>query len=79
MEEIDVWSWHTRYEPRERSEPSDEVRDGTHWSLTLAHAGLRVESSGADGRPGATSLDGSVKFDAFAEAVSRLTGGYAFR
>lgn len=79
LEEIDVWSWNERYEPGERFEPAGVVRDGTHWSLTLAHAGRRVESAGDDGGPGATDLDESVRFDAFVGAVSRLTGGYAFR
>lgn len=78
MDEIDVWSWHQRYESGARFEPTGLVRDGTHWSLTLRRDGQSVESAGDDSGPGATDLAGSVRFDAFAEAVSRLTGGYTF-
>lgn len=78
MDEIDIWSWHQRYEPGARFEPSKLVRDGMHWSLTLRRDGRSVESAGDGSGPGATDLDDSVRFDAFAEAISRLTGGYAF-
>jgi hypothetical protein len=78
MDELDVWSWDKRYDPGERFEPENFVRDGMHWSLTLAHAGRRVESAGDSSGPGSTDLDDSTEFDEFAKAVSRLTGGYAF-
>jgi hypothetical protein len=79
MDDLDVWSWDKSYEAGERFEPTNLVRNGTHWSLTLARAGRSVESGGDTGGPGSTDLDDSVEFDAFAEAVSRLTGGFAFR
>ena len=78
MEEIDVWSWKNGQEQGERLEPAGGTRDGTHWSLTLTHDGRSVESAGDHG-PAATDPDDSARFEAFAEAVSRLTGGYAFR
>jgi hypothetical protein len=78
MEAIDVWSWRERYEPGARFEPAAQIRDGTHWSLSLQRGGRRVESAGDSSGPGATDLDESAQFAAFAEAVSRLTGGYAF-
>src|SRR5687768_3493336 len=51
MERIDVWAWRAHYEPGERYEPSDVIRDGTHWSLTLACPGRRVVSSGDGAAP----------------------------
>ena len=78
MDAIEVWSWNNRYEPSKRLEPNGLVRDGTHWSLSMQHADRRVESAGDNSGPGATDLDESVRFDALAEAVSRLTGGYQF-
>ena len=78
MDEIDVWSWKNRYEPSGRFEPLDLVRDGTHWSLSLQHGGRSVESGGDSSAPDSADLDESTRFDAFAEAVSRLTGGYRF-
>jgi hypothetical protein len=78
MEEIDVWSWSDRYEPGRRFEPEAQIRDGTHWSLSLQHAGRSVESAGDSVGPGPQDLAESAPFDAFAEAVSRLTGGYTF-
>ena len=78
MDGIDVWSWGSHYEPDARLEPAEQVRDGTHWSLTLESGDRRVESSG-DGRgPGSADLDASQPFDAFTEAVSRLVGGHPF-
>jgi hypothetical protein len=79
MDEIDVWRWHARYEPGKRYDPPDETRDGTHWSLTLARAGRRVESSGDGAGPDAIDLDESARFSALLEAVSRLVGGLPFR
>lgn len=78
METIDVWHWNERYEPRARLEPKDLIRDGTHWSVSLQFGDRRVESAGDSSGPGSTELGGSAGFDAFAEAVSRLTGGYQF-
>ena len=78
MDEIDVWRWSARYEAGARFEPQTQTRDGTHWSLTLAHAGRIVESSGDSAGPGAVDLDESVAFAAFLEAVSRLIGGRPF-
>jgi len=78
MDGIDVWSWGSHYYPDARLEPAEQVRDGTHWSLTLESGDRRVESSG-DGRgPGSADLDASQPFDAFTEAVSRLVGGHPF-
>jgi hypothetical protein len=79
MDDIDIWGWEKRYEPGTRFEPAALVRDGTHWSLTLRREGRSVESGGDSAGPGGSDLEDSVRFDAFAEAVSRLTGGYAFR
>ena len=78
MEAIDVWSWRDRYEARKRFEPAKLVRDGTHWSLSLTYDGRRVESAGESSSVGSTELDDTARFEEFAEAVSRLTGGYAF-
>jgi len=78
LDEIDVWSWRDRYEPGKRLEPTTEIRDGTHWSLSLVYGNRRVESAGDNAAPGSTDLDESAPFAAFAAAVSRLTGGYAF-
>jgi hypothetical protein len=78
METIDVWSWNELYAPARRLEPKSLVRDGTHWSISIQFGDRRVESAGDNSGPGATDLDGSARFDAFAEAVSRLTGGYQF-
>jgi hypothetical protein len=78
METIDVWSWNDRYEPRTQLEPKELIHDGTHWSLSLQLGDRRVESAGDSSGPGASDLDGSAGFDAFAAAVSRLTGGYQF-
>lgn len=78
MDEIEVWRWSARYEAGARFEPQSQTRDGTHWSLTLAHAGRTVESSGDSAGPGAVDLDESAGFAAFLEAVSRLIGGRPF-
>jgi hypothetical protein len=78
MDTIDVWSWYERYEPGARLEPKDLIRDGTHWSLSLQFGDRRVESAGDSTGPGSTDLDVGARFDVFAEAVSRLTGGYQF-
>ncbi len=78
LDTIGVWNWRDRYEPAASFEPRGDVRDGTHWSLSLEYGGRRVESAGDTAAPGAADLDESVPFAAFAEAVSRLTGGYAF-
>lgn len=78
MEGIEVWSWGDRYEPGERFVPSEQVRDGTHWSLTLAYGGRQIESSGDSCGPGSAELEGSGPFFDFAEAVSRLVGGRPF-
>jgi hypothetical protein len=78
METIEVWSWKDRYEPSGRFEPKGLIRDGTHWSLSLQHGERRVESAGDNSGPGPTDLDENARFDAFADAVSRLTGGYQF-
>jgi hypothetical protein len=75
---IDVWSWGGRYEPADRREPTEHVRDGTHWSLTLARGEQRVESSGDGCGPGSAELDDSKPFSDLAEAVSRLVGGRPF-
>jgi hypothetical protein len=78
LDELEVWRWGTRYEPGARFEPREEIRDGTHWSLTLAHAGRRVESSGDSSGPDAVDLDESSPFAAFLEALRRLIGGRPF-
>jgi hypothetical protein len=77
MDRIDVWAWNTRYE-RPAREPAGQVRDGTHWSLTLACGDRRVESSGGSSGPGSTELDDCGPFDEFAGAVSRLLGDRPF-
>lgn len=78
LETLGVWNWRERYEPGVRYEPATEIRDGTHWSLSLEYRDRRVESAGDNAAPDAMDLDDSVPFTAFAQAVSRLTGGYAF-
>lgn len=78
MDEIDVWDWKDRYEPGARFEPQRLLGDGARWSVTLQRGGRRIESAGDGSGPGSTDLHESVRFGTFAEAVSRLTGGYAF-
>ena len=78
MDRIDVWSWNDRYEPAERYEPTGVIRDGTHWSLTLAYGDHEIESGGDSSGPGSADLDSSSDFAVFSEAVSRLIGGRAF-
>lgn len=78
MDQIGVWEWLTRYEPGKRFEPEGVVRDGTHWSLTLAHEGRRVESSGDNAGPNDCDLDESRPFGRFCNAVARLLGDREF-
>jgi hypothetical protein len=78
MESIDVWSWKDRYEPGGRFEPKTLIRDGTHWSVSLQHDGRRVESAGERSARGTNKFEASGEFELFADAVSRLTGGYQF-
>jgi hypothetical protein len=78
LESAGVWDWAKRYEPAARLERADEIRDGTHWSLTIAHGERAVESSGDSAGPGAPDLDVSRRFTALTEAVSRLAGGRPF-
>jgi hypothetical protein len=78
MDEIGVWEWAEWYEPGERFEPGTVVRDGTHWSLTLAHAHRAVGAAGDNAGPGARDLDESPVFAHFCEAVARLVGGREF-
>jgi hypothetical protein len=78
MDEIGVWGWGARYEPGKRFEPVSVVRDGTHWSLTLACAGRQVESSGDTAGPQSRDLDESRDFGRFCEAISRLLGSREF-
>jgi hypothetical protein len=78
IDRIDVWGWDSRYEPGVRFEPPEQVRDGTHWSLTLSHADRNVQSSGDSRGPGSADLDDSGLFGEFTEAVSRLVGGRPF-
>ena len=78
MERIDVWGWGSRYEPAERLEPAEQIRDGTHWSLTLSCDDRSVQSSGDSRGPGSADLDNSGPFDELTEAVSRLVGGRPF-
>ena len=78
LDAIDVWNWSDRYERETRREPAAEIHDGTHWSLSLAYRDRQVTSGGDDAAPASEDVAGSGPFAAFAEAVSRLTGGYPF-
>ena len=78
MDRIDIWGWSTRYEPAERFEPVEQIRDGTHWSLTLSRGHRSVQSSGDTRGPGSADLDDSGPFGELTEAVSRLVGGRSF-
>jgi hypothetical protein len=78
VDQLGVWQWARRYEPGTRFEPNTVIRDGTHWSLTLARGRSRVESSGDSSGPNAVDLDDSAVFTRFLEAVSRLLGGREF-
>ena len=78
MDRIEVWAWGSRYEPSQRFEPVEQVRDGTHWSLTLALGDRSVQSSGDSRGPGSDDLDDSKPFGEFTGAVSRLVGGRPF-
>jgi hypothetical protein len=76
IEQLNVWEWALRDEPGERRERT-AVTDGIYWSVTLEHAGRRIESSGAAG-PGATAPDEGRGFAGLLDALSRLLGGRAF-
>jgi len=78
MDRIDVWAWNGRYEPAPRFEPPEQVRDGTHWSLTLACGDRSVQSSGDSRGPDSTDLDDSGPFGELVGALSRLAGGHPF-
>ncbi len=78
MDQLGVWEWAERYEPGARFEPGSIVRDGTHWSLTLAHADRAVESSGDNAGPDGRDLDESPVLARLFEAVARLVGGRDF-
>lgn len=78
MDELGVWEWQSRYDPGERFEPATIIRDGTHWSLTLAHDGRDVESSGDNAGPNGRDLDDSDEFGRLCKALSRLLGGHEF-
>ena len=77
MDELGVWGWDDRYEGA-RGVPTDEIRDGMHWSLSIRLGDRRVASAGDNSGPTGSNHDESRAFAEFAEAVSRLTGGYAF-
>jgi hypothetical protein len=78
MDQLGVWQWAERYQPRERFEPAGVIRDGMHWSLTLAEADREVESCGDSAGPDPGDLDEGPVFERFCEAISRLLGGRAF-
>ena len=78
MDRIDVWAWNGRYEPAPRFEPPEQVRDGTHWSLTLACGDRSVQSSGDSRGPDSADLDDSGPFGELVGALSRLAGGHPF-
>lgn len=78
MDRIGVWVWDRRYEPSERFEPADQIRDGTHWSLTLARGDRSVQSSGDSRGPDSDDLDDSGPFGELTGAISRLAGGRPF-
>jgi hypothetical protein len=78
IEEIGVWNWGERYNAGDRFEPPEQIRDGTHWSLTLSRSGRSVESCGDSAGPDSTDLDDSGPFQLFVQAVSRLIGGRRF-
>ena len=78
MDQLGVWEWADRYEPGARFEPRSVVRDGTHWSLTLANGDRAVASSGDNAGPDGRDLDESPAFARFCEAVARLVGGREF-
>jgi hypothetical protein len=46
--------------------------------VSLQHDGRRVESAGERSMKGSSEFEDSGEFELFAEAVSRLTGGYRF-
>ncbi len=78
MEELGVWVWEPRYGAAEPHEPEVAIQDGTHWSVTLAHEGRRIVSSGDGAAPDSADLGSSHVFGAFCQAVSRLAGGRPF-
>jgi hypothetical protein len=78
VDEIGVWNWRSRYDAGERFEPAEQIRDGTHWSVTLSRSGRSVESCGDSAGPDSPDLDESRPFELFVEAVSRLIGGHRF-
>jgi hypothetical protein len=78
VDELGIWQWQRRYRPARSLESPPDIRDGTHWSLTLRHGGKTVRSAGDSAGPGAVDLDESTAFAAFLKALSRLLGGRAF-
>ena len=78
VDHLHIWDWAPRYEPGERFEPNGVVRDGVYWSITLEHAGRRLESSGDGAGPDSMELDESPGFLGLLDALSRLLGGRAF-
>jgi hypothetical protein len=78
IDRIDVWAWESRYEPGARFEPVEQIRDGTHWSLTLARGDQSVQSSGDSRGPDSSDLDESGPFGELVGALSRLAGGRPF-
>jgi hypothetical protein len=78
IDKIGVWDWRNHYDAGPRFEPPEQIRDGTHWSLTLSRSGRGVEAAGDSAAPDAADLDDSRSFQLFVQAVSRLIGGHRF-
>ena len=72
VDTLDIWSWDSEY-----SNP--EVRDGTLWTLELAHNGRSLITRGDNAYPAPRHDDGpntpSPAFAALLAALSQLCGG----
>jgi len=68
LDEIDVWSWQSPYEPEE------DVRDGYEWSAAIEIRGRRLESRGYMAYPGGGGSSGRETWDAFLLALESLVG-----
>lgn len=63
LEEIRAWEWKKSY-------ATAQVKDGTHWSVTMAFRGRKIESTGSNAYP--------PDFDKYLAAVKALLGGKEF-
>jgi len=64
IDTLGVWDWAPRY-----ADP--DVCDGTHWAITINHAGRRLESAGSNAYP--------ERFESVCAALSHLCANRPFQ